>query len=561
MLKALYSSTGIKISGYEIHDGCIKYYATSTKKSCRCPHCNQPSYNVRSRYTRKLMDLPAAGYPVSVILDVRKFKCSNKNCIRKIFSESYTGYTQAYSRRTNRASSLLSSFLIEMSSRKGAYISGLFQIRQSPSTCLRIISNLPIPVHNDKEIIGIDDWAFRKGVSYGTIIVDAMSGDPIDLIASREEPAVTSWLINHQEIKLVTRDRASSYSKAITKALPFCEQIADRFHIVKNLSERIYEVIKRQYPVIKKEFIETQNKQLPKDKDQTIIEHCRNTTLSKNEKGSVSVTGPKKQEEPRKKELLYKRIHDLYKQGMSSRKIAAALCVNKETVLNYLKYDTCPAERIVYKNNYEAFIDIITEECGKGKKTKEIFKRIRSEGFKGEITAFYCWFGKNYPDYKQNNRQTSLCKVLAEKQKPAVLFDTLSPRKISVYVSNPEFGINNSGLPCKDYSLIQQIIQSCPILQKLKEMMISFKDLLKSKTPELLDKWMTDAISYKIPDIDSFVKGMKSDFNAVRNAIIYSWSNGFVEGNVNRLKTKKREMYGRAGFQLLRRKVVLSKMG
>lgn len=91
--------------------------------------------------------------------------------------------------------------------------------------------------------------------------------------------------------------------------------------------------------------------------------------------------------------------------------------------------------------------------------------------------------------------------------------------------------------------------------------MISFKDLLKSKSSEILDKWMDDATSHKISEIDSFVKGLKLDMDAVRNAIAYPWSNGFVEGNVNRLKTKKREMYGRAGFELLKRKVVLGKMG
>lgn len=153
--------------------------------------------------------------------------------------------------------------------------------------------------------------------------------------------------------------------------------------------------------MIKKEFIETQNKQLPKDESQTIIEHCKNRTLNKEEKAAASTTEAKKQKISRKKELLYKGIHDLHKQGMSSCKIAAALCINKATVLTYLKYDTCLAERIIYENNYEAYIDIIIEECGKGEKRKKYLKESGRKNLKGSCLHFIA--AKNYPHYIQKN--------------------------------------------------------------------------------------------------------------------------------------------------------------
>lgn len=223
----------------------------------KCPVCNTKSRQVRSRYTRRLMDLPSGGHRVSIVLEVRKFKCRNEDCIRKIFSERYPDYTKPYSRKTDRAVENLASILIEVSSRKGSYLTDLIQMKQSPSTCLRIVSRLPIPGYTDKKVIGIDDWAFRKGINYGSIIVDAETGRPIDLINSRGELEVTSWLKNHPEIDIVTRDRASSYSKAIRTALPSCIQIADKFHIVKNLSGQVYEVVRKQYTSIKAEFIES----------------------------------------------------------------------------------------------------------------------------------------------------------------------------------------------------------------------------------------------------------------------------------------------------------------
>lgn len=516
------------------------------------------------------MDLPSGGHRVSIVLEVRKFKCRNEDCIRKIFSERYPDYTKPYSRKTDRAVENLASILIEVSSRKGSYLTGLIQMKQSPSTCLRIVSRLPIPGYTDKKVIGIDDWTFRKGINYGSIIVDAETGRPIDLINSRGELEVTSWLKNHPEIDIVTRDRASSYSKAIRTALPSCIQIADKFHIVKNLSGRVNEVVRKQYTSIKAEFIESLNNS-NNCSGQDILENptgiLMKTNIPVNENEIPSELANKEASDTslnikgstHYREELYNKIHELHDAGISIRKIAVILQVHRETVRHYLRHETFPKKRIVFTNNYEAYLDVITFECGQGKNIKEIYSRLRQEGFQGKTSAFYSWFGRNYPDYNCKHKEAR--KEMIEKRSPSILFNSLSPGKMSIYISNPTWGISKTGKPCKEHSLMQQIIQRSPLLQHLREIMSSFKNLLKSRMPELLTEWMDKAMSYKISDVSSFVNGLKAELDAVENAISYPWTNGFIEGNVNRLKTKKREMYGRAGFELLRRKVVLSKMG
>ena len=558
-MKELYSIGGLKIIRHEIQDNNIVLHAYSPKKSCKCPLCNRLSSQVRSSYTRKLMDLPSGGHPVSIVLKVRKFKCTNTHCTRKIFSERYPDYTKSYSRKTNRVVEHLSSILVEVSSRKGSYLSGLNQMKQSPSTCLRMVSSIPIPVPSDARVIGIDDWAFRKGVNYGSIIVNAETGRPIDLINSRNELEVTSWLRNHPEIKIVTRDRASSYSKAISTALPSCDQIADKFHIVKNLTERVYEVIKKQYSAIKEEFIYSlEQHENPKSSDE-IAEQEDKGHGGKEQNRELADSNPQTEGTLSQKEFLYHKIHELYDDGISIRKIASILQVHRETVRHYLRYNTFPKKRIVYTNNYEAYLDIIATGCGQGKNIKEIFAKIKQEGFKGQASAFYTWFHKNYPDYNHKRKESQ--KEMMEKKNPTILFNSLSPRVMSIYISNPAWGVVTNEIPGKGYLLMQRIIQSSPLLQNLREIVASFKKLLKNGMPEQLEEWIEKVSSYKLPDINSFVKGLKTDIEAVQNAIIYTWTNGFVEGNVNRLKTKKREMYGRAGFELLRRKVILSKMG
>jgi transposase len=148
--------------------------------------------------------------------------------------------------------------LIEMSARKGSVVAGIIHLPESVSTCLRIVESLCIPDCRDIEVVGIDDWAKRKGINYGAILVNAQTGHPVGLIDSRVNADVIKWLLRHPHIRYVTRDRASSYARAITEALPESIQIADKFHLVKNLGDYIYEEIHGQYREIKRTFLASQ---------------------------------------------------------------------------------------------------------------------------------------------------------------------------------------------------------------------------------------------------------------------------------------------------------------
>lgn len=191
---------------------------------------------VRSSYVRTLADLPLAANKVLLILEIRRFACKNPACEKRIFSERCNGLTEPYSRRTIRASEYLKKFLIEISSNKGAYFSKIMNMPVSNNTCLRMVKSMTMPANDNLYCIGIDDWAKRKGMNYGTIIVNADTGRPIDLLDSRDSDDVVKWLSQHKEIKYVTRDRSTAYAGAIKKAIPKAKQIADRFHLVKNLS-------------------------------------------------------------------------------------------------------------------------------------------------------------------------------------------------------------------------------------------------------------------------------------------------------------------------------------
>ena len=191
-----------------------------------------------SKYIRTLADLPTSGYDVKVLILSGKYFCDNAECSRKIFTERFKQEISPYYRRFNRCKELLGNFALELGGNKGAAISRLARLPVSPSTILRIIKrqHLPIPKVTSG-IIGIDDWAFKKGNTYGTIIVDLHQNKVIDLLPDRESETICQWLKEHPEVEVISRDRGGPYSKGAQEGAPQAIQVADRFHLLMNLGD------------------------------------------------------------------------------------------------------------------------------------------------------------------------------------------------------------------------------------------------------------------------------------------------------------------------------------
>lgn len=458
--------------------------------------------------------------------------------------------TQRYSRRTIDVHKLFQKVLIEVSARKGTHILNNIGLKASPSTCLRAIHNMDISVSKSITAIGIDDWAYKKGLSYGTIIINQETGRPIDLLPTRECEDVKAWLSSHPDIKHITRDRATGYASAIQLALPNSLQIADKFHLVKNLNERIEEEIRGHYKQIKQTYIEKQ------ECLQQMVPSDTPTSLHQDQQPQELYTFSNK----RKRTIqIIKGLKRCKEEGMSRRESAKVLGINKCTANKYWDKEIPLDTTVTYTNNYMAYIDDIKQLIEKGLSKKDIFTRITEAGFKGKLTAFYCWFNRTFPGYK--GKIISLHKI-TNKEKENITLSMLSVRKLAIHVANPEWGVNKETGECGvSYLLSEKIISSSAILQNLREISSTFRKNLSEDSIQELRNWLEKYKKSPYEKIVSFVKGIKRDQQAVENAITYSWTNGIVEGSVNRLKTIKRSMYGRANFQLLRRKVCLSTTG
>src|SRR5947209_11742072 len=221
------------------------------QRSCAaCPLCQQTSERVHGNYVRTVADLPCAGRRVILSLTVRKFVCSTPTCPRQIFTERISDLVQSYARRTNRLREALVALGLATSAEVSERLAPALGMLVSASTLLRRLREVACPPPLSVRILGVDDWSWKKGQTYGTILVDLELRKPIELLADRKEETLTAWLLTHPEIDVISRDRGGEYAAAARKGAPQAQQIADKFHLVKNLRDGLKELMARKQKVL-----------------------------------------------------------------------------------------------------------------------------------------------------------------------------------------------------------------------------------------------------------------------------------------------------------------------
>src|SRR5438067_7699218 len=200
--------------------------------SMPCPECHQLSARIHSGYQRMVADLPCAGRNVILALTVRKFVCGTPTCPRKIFTERLPGLVESYGRMTGRLIALLQAIGVVAGGQKGTRLAARSGIASTPSTLLRHVMRLPAPPTRAVRVLGVDDFAWKKRFTYGTILVDLERRKIIDVLADRESATVEAWLQEHPEVAFVSRDRGKEFTKAATLGAPQAQQVAERFHVV-----------------------------------------------------------------------------------------------------------------------------------------------------------------------------------------------------------------------------------------------------------------------------------------------------------------------------------------
>ncbi|AXI00539.1 transposase [Sporosarcina sp. PTS2304] len=360
--------------------------------------------------------------------------------------------------------------------------------------------------------VGIDDFAFKKRMTYGTVLIDLLTHKPLDMLNSREHEQVAVWLSARPEIKLITRDGSKSYAKAVREASHAIVQAADRWHILHQLFDSVKKAVYAHIPA----------KWIPDSLDETITEKTdREDPLRKSEKIRM--------ENEDKRWARIQQVQALSAQGFQVMAIARELGISRGTVYSDLRQTRKPNHQ--RGSPYEKYRPLIHSLVKKGQTAKVIEEQCCTEGYTGSMTTLNTMIAKER-------------KKIERKGKEAFSFR----QKILSLIWNPD---NKDSLD-EIAELHPELLTAFPLITKFNELVHSFRELVKSKKDQQLPAWIERQKSIEDKFIRSFINGICQDLDAVTLGIRELWSNDPVEGQVNRLKTIKRMMYGRAGFDVLR---------
>ena len=251
-LNAFYPEESLEILNVIQEKDKILIRMKSVTSYCTCPKCGQTTNNYHGTYMRKVQDLPILGKNVQLEITAHEYNCMNKECNATSISETFDGFLNAYSRMTERCADFVCTLALETSCEGCARICNALGIKTSGDTVIRLLLKryelLPNPETGD--VIGVDDFAYKKRNTYGTIIVNEKTHEPITILDGRDGETLREWLKNNKQVKVITRDRASAYAKVIAEELPDAMQVADRFHLHQNLLEAIKKALNKEIPAI-----------------------------------------------------------------------------------------------------------------------------------------------------------------------------------------------------------------------------------------------------------------------------------------------------------------------
>jgi len=322
----------LHLAHLEASPGCITAIVTTISPESCCPHCQCRSTNVHSRYVRQVADLPWMGWAVRLEVHVKRFFCRNKECACQIFTERLPSIVASYARRTTRLTDVFTLIGFALAGEAGKRLVEGMGVQTSPDTLLRLIHSTAELDSQTPRILGVDDFSFRRGRIFGTILVDLERRIPIDLLPEREAATLVKWLAEHPGVEIVSRDRGGAYAEGAKLGAPHAQQTADRWHLLKNLGEAL-------------EGLFLHKKALLKDamSDPAFVAEASPATSHQQEKSKQSEEVSQERHQERVKQ--YRKVHELSAKNIDLATIGRQVGVSRRTVYRYLQMDQPPERK------------------------------------------------------------------------------------------------------------------------------------------------------------------------------------------------------------------------
>ena len=506
--------------------------AGSFRCMAECPACGSASRRVHSNYIRKLRDLPSHGRVVMIHVSARRFRCLNAGCVRKTFAERLDDALVS-ARRTKRLGDLQRHLGLALGGEAGTRLAERVAVPISADTLLRMAASA-VPDERPAatpRILAVDDWAWRRGHRYGTILVDLERNEVVDLLPDRQAETLATWLREHPGVEVVARDRAGAYADGIRQGAPDAVQVADRWHLLRNLGDAVRAVVDRQHVEVRKV-----SKQIAEE----AAVPADSVAVASPEPVKPTAAQQHSQNAYARRQARYEEAAKLKTAGASLKRIAALVGAERKTVRRWLRAGGAPLWRKPrglggLAPHHDHLDRRWTEGC---RNAAQLWRELVTLGFAGRPGTVRQWAGRRRKHERKGACVPELNVVMGEPP---------SSRQIARQL------MTDDTLTQSEQSFVSRLLLQVPALAQCVAAAKRLKAVLRRQSKETLAKVLEDAGNTAL---GSFVASLRRDLSAVQAALDLPWTTSPAEGQINRLKMLKRTMYGRAGFALLRARVL-----
>ena len=541
---------------------------TSTRRLARCPACRRRSRHAHSWFTRTVADVSLGAFPVRLRLHARRYRCGTAACPRQTFRERLPEVAPPYQRRTPLLGQQLEAVSVALGGQAGHRLARrlcLGEAGTSRNTLLRLLRRAQIPaasaVAPELRALGVDDFAFRRGSDYGAILVDLDQHRVIDLLPDRDAATFATWLERHggARIDVLSRDRGGAFAEGARQAAPHAVQVADRFHLLQNLGQALDKFLTREHRVLTGvadslsatalhgAVAATDEQALAGESASAPVTPAAPATRLEREHAAVEA----------RRQARYERVVAPAQEGYSLREVARRTGLNRGTVRRYLRagqYQPC-AQRSRRPQVCDAFAAYLRRRWEDGERNSAaLFTEIRAQGFTGAASTVrqYVRGWRTGPRRPGRRRRAADAAGSAGTSPPRQR--RFSPRQTRWILLRPVEELDE-----RERTYRRALCRESGAIATARALAEEFGRIVRARddqAPADLELWLAVAARSRVPELVSFVNGLRRDYAAVAAALTCPHSQGPVEGQVNRLKMLKRQTYGRANFDLLRRRVL-----
>ena len=470
---------------------------------------------------------------MTVRLLLSRWRCAHEKCERQTFTDRLPTVASPYARRTTRVVEIVGLLGHSTGGRPGERLMQRLGMPVSDDTILRQLKRDAAVAHCASEIrvVGIDDWSWRRATRYGTIMVDLERRSVVDILDDRSVDNAARWLRNHPSVEVVSRDRCGLYAQAVREGAPQARQVADRFHLVQNLRTAIEEQMSLSGRASGRAI-------LSEDAIVDAAAHRRRARLAHRQS----------------RQEIFEMLHAFRQDGLSYSEIARRTGYERRSIVKWLAFEAPPdRRRAALSRTSPWYFETFLAQCWKegNRCGRHLFHDVKQRGYTGSFSNLERLLGAwRRAERERVDDVPSMALSLGPVRDP----DTghaISPVVAAALCIKPR-GL----LTPRQARKVDALKQGSDAFAKMRRLAMRFNGILRSKRSETLDPWIDDAIDSELIPIMRFARVLRRDIDAVKNAIELPWSNGQAEGQINRLKTLKRAMYGRAGPELLRARML-----